>query len=118
ALSGKSYKNENLVVPVSNKSEPQNYSLEVGPWYLANDVIGGVIVTVQNVTERERTTRELRTAKEAAVIASKAKSEFLANMSHEIRTPLNGVIGFSDLLLRTPDRKSTRLNSSHVKISY
>src|SRR5690606_21262078 len=44
----------------------------------------------------------LRTAKEAAVIASKAKSEFLANMSHEIRTPLNGVIGFSDLLLRTP----------------
>lgn len=102
ALSGKSYKNENLVVPVSNKSEPQNYSLEVGPWYLANEVIGGVIVTVQNVTERERTTRELRTAKEAAVIASKAKSEFLANMSHEIRTPLNGVIGFSDLLLRTP----------------
>ncbi len=23
-------------------------------------------------------------------------------MSHEIRTPLNGVIGFSDLLLKTP----------------
>ena len=37
-----------------------------------------------------------------ADIASKAKSEFLANMSHEIRTPLNGVIGFSDLLLKTP----------------
>lgn len=37
-----------------------------------------------------------------ADLASKAKSEFLANMSHEIRTPLNGVIGFSDLLLKTP----------------
>ena len=33
--------------------------------------------------------------------ASIAKSTFLAHMSHEIRTPLNGVIGMSDLLLRT-----------------
>lgn len=40
-------------------------------------------------------------AKEYAEAASRAKSEFLANMSHEIRTPLNGIIGFSDLLLKT-----------------
>lgn len=33
---------------------------------------------------------------------SRFKSEFLSNMSHEIRTPLNGVIGFTDLLLKTP----------------
>ncbi len=33
--------------------------------------------------------------------ASLAKSSFLANMSHEIRTPLNGVIGFTDLLVKT-----------------
>ena len=43
----------------------------------------------------------LRQAKEEAEKASKSKSEFLANMSHEIRTPLNGVIGFTDLLLKT-----------------
>ncbi|MCW1148493.1 PAS domain S-box protein [Flavobacterium lacisediminis] len=40
-------------------------------------------------------------AKEYAETASQAKTDFLANMSHEIRTPLNGIIGFSDLLLKT-----------------
>lgn len=33
--------------------------------------------------------------------ADLAKSQFLANMSHELRTPLNGVIGMTELLLRT-----------------
>ncbi len=40
-------------------------------------------------------------ARREAEGAAKAKSEFLANMSHEIRTPLNGVIGFTDLLMKT-----------------
>jgi two-component system, sensor histidine kinase len=46
-------------------------------------------------------TRELETAKEAALAASRAKSDFLANMSHEIRTPMNGVLGMTELLLGT-----------------
>ena len=41
-------------------------------------------------------------AREEAEKANNAKSEFLANMSHEIRTPLNSVIGFTDLLKKTP----------------
>ena len=44
---------------------------------------------------------ELREAKAAAEAAASAKAAFLASMSHEIRTPLGGVIGFSDVLLRT-----------------
>ena len=55
----------------------------------------------RDVTERRRSERELRIAKEMAEAASQSKSEFLANMSHEIRTPLNGVIGMTDLALET-----------------
>ena len=36
--------------------------------------------------------------------ANRAKTVFLANMSHELRTPLNAVLGFAQLMERTPQR--------------
>ncbi len=55
----------------------------------------------QNLILSYRFSYSLRHAKEQAEQGGRAKSEFLANMSHEIRTPLNGIIGFTDLLMKT-----------------
>ncbi|AEL24651.1 PAS domain-containing protein [Cyclobacterium marinum] len=60
------------------------------------------IGTNVDITAQKNAEEEEKKAKEQAETASKAKSEFLANMSHEIRTPLNGVIGFTELLTKTP----------------
>lgn len=57
---------------------------------------------ITNSEKKVALEQKLIEEREKANIASKYKSEFLANMSHEIRTPLNGVIGFTDLLLKTP----------------
>lgn len=41
--------------------------------------------------------RELVSARDAALTASRHKSQFLANMSHELRTPLQAIIGYADV---------------------
>lgn len=59
--------------------------------------IEGIYIDITKRKQAENAIKE----KEFAEAANKAKSEFLANMSHEIRTPLNGIIGFTDLLMKT-----------------
>ena len=69
----------------------------------------GSVVIATDITEEERSRRELEQARSAAEAGSQAKSRFLATMSHEIRTPMNGILGMAQLIAadaRDPDTRS------------
>jgi CheY-like chemotaxis protein/nitrogen-specific signal transduction histidine kinase len=51
---------------------------------------------------------EAQRQRRQAELASNAKSEFLAHMSHELRTPLNGVLGLTNLALKSADQPAQR----------
>lgn len=70
-------------------------AIEEGGKFIGFQAIG------RNVTERKQYEKLILEEKERAEQAAKAKSRFLANMSHEIRTPLNGIIGLTELLLKS-----------------
>lgn len=69
------------------------------PVFNALDEVEGIVIRVDDITERQLMIADLEKARSQAEQSDKLKSAFLANMSHEIRTPLNAIVGFSDLLM-------------------
>lgn len=100
-LSGEVMKKDEDVWRPDGWEHDQYLRWEVRPWYQLDGSVGGIMMFTQDITESCLQREELKKSKAIAERANAAKSEFLANMSHEIRTPLNGIIGFTDLLLRT-----------------
>jgi len=101
ALAGEVLKEDQDVWRPEGWDHDQYLRWEVRPWFQYDGRIGGIMMFTQDITEAYLQQEEYKKAKVQAEQANIAKSEFLANMSHEIRTPLNGVIGFTDLVLKT-----------------
>ncbi|RNL51164.1 PAS domain S-box protein [Pedobacter jejuensis] len=112
-LKGKIERREEDIFIDSQTDEQHFITMEMRPWYRSEAEIGGMMIFTQDISGMIAQREELKTARIHADEANLAKSEFLANMSHEIRTPLNGVIGFTDLVLKT---KLDEIQEQYLKI--
>jgi len=111
--------------PLVGKMERIRRSDGTTTWYSTTKVlfydsrrsVAGTLGVSRDITELKRAEEELKAAKEAAEVASRAKSDFLASMSHEIRTPMNGIIGMTDLIFDTELTSDQRECLRMVKVS-
>jgi PAS domain S-box-containing protein len=85
---------------IINKNKEVVWVEEFGDAVISDDKIIYIEGIILDITKRKLDEEAIK-GLEFAEAANRAKSEFLANMSHEIRTPLNGIIGFTDLLMKT-----------------
>ncbi|HOP57300.1 MAG TPA: transporter substrate-binding domain-containing protein [Bacillota bacterium] len=90
-----------ITIDITPDYGPFIKSVAIGAAILLTGLLISVFWTVKlkkEVAIREKTQKELETAKRDAENANNVKSGFLARMSHEIRTPLNAISGMSYIL--------------------
>lgn len=63
--------------------------------------IGGMTLTLTDITELKLQQAEAKAASIVAQIAGEEKSKLLEELSRELRTPLNGILGMAEVLMGT-----------------
>lgn len=81
--------------------EKENHYRKMFPVVNEQGEVDLVIGYGMNVTAIKQAQAALQLAKQEAEENAQAKHAFLTRVSHELRTPVNGIIGLTDLLLRS-----------------
>jgi two-component system sensor histidine kinase/response regulator len=89
---------------VCRNGEQRIISWQITMSYDENGLLKETTSIGEDITDQQKATLELISAKELAEKSSRFKSDFLSIMSHEIRTPMNAVIGTTNLLISDDPR--------------
>jgi signal transduction histidine kinase/CheY-like chemotaxis protein len=74
-------------------------------------------IIILHLLRNQKLIKAIELSKKQADNAANIKEQFLANMSHEIRTPVNSIIGFTNLLQKTPLQKDQTNFVTYIKNS-
>ncbi|MBC7602332.1 MAG: response regulator [Ramlibacter sp.] len=100
---------------IDSRGALRSFVVNCSPVLGSSGKAGGVLISLEDITQLEESKVALQSAKDEAEAANRAKSEFLANMSHEIRTPMNAILGFAELLRRGYGRNNERESSRYLE---
>jgi signal transduction histidine kinase/CheY-like chemotaxis protein len=78
---------------------------------------GRLVRAVQQLDDAQYRLRQANAALEVAWktadTAERSKSEFVTNISHELRTPLNLIVGFSEMIVTSPESYGSSLPAEY-----